>query len=216
MIRVLLCDDHAILRQGISSLLGDHPEIEVVGEAANGIEAVEKVRALIPDIVIMDVGMPRVNGIDATEQIVSEFPDIRVIILSVRTSTAHIIRALRAGASGYLLKESTGDELVTAIQAVARGGRYFGKEVTESLVDNVVLTRDGRPLEDPLEQLSVRERQILQMLAEGNPNRDIAEHLHISIKTVETYRSRMMKKLNIPDYSHLILFAVKHGLVSFE
>jgi two-component system, NarL family, response regulator NreC len=211
-IRVLIADDHAMLRDALIHMLSAHADIEVVGGAGNGREAVELVRQLQPDVAIVDISMPELNGIDATMQIAEISPQTRVIILSMQGSSEHLYRSLQAGASGYLLKGSAGQMLIEAVRAVHAGHRYFSEEMTRVLVEDFVQQRERGPLASPVERLSAREREILQMVVEGKSSAEIADILSLSPKTVETYRSRLMVKLGIKDLPSLVKFAVQHGL----
>lgn len=212
-IRVFLADDHTIVRDGLKYLLEADGGIRIVGEAGNGRDAVRAVRKLRPDVVIMDVVMADLNGIEATEQICREFPETRVIILSMQSSSESILRALRAGARGYLFKESAGRELIQAIHAVRAGHRYLSAKVSDQVVGASLKREEGR---DPLSILSGREREVLQLVAEGRTSVEIADTLFLSTKTVETYRSRMMQKLGIRDIPTLIKFAIQQGVTSLE
>jgi DNA-binding NarL/FixJ family response regulator len=212
-IRVLLADDHTIVRDGLRYLLEAGGSIRVVGETSNGRDAVRAVRELRPDVVIMDILMADLNGIEATEQISREFPATRVLILSMQSSTESILRALRAGARGYLFKESAGRELIQAIHAVVAGHRYLSAKVSDEIVGACLLQEEFR---DPLSVLSRREREVLQLVVEGRTSAQIAGALFLSVKTVETYRSRLMRKLNIRDIPGLIKFAIQQGLTSLE
>ena len=213
-INVMIADDHAIVRDGLRYLLEAQGDIKVVGEAANGREALKKVDELKPDIVIMDIVMAELNGIEATEQICKYHPHTRVIMLSMRSSTEPILRSLKAGASGYLLKEAAGRELVNAIYAVHEGKRYLSSKVSDQMVGAYLNREEG--LTDPLSTLSQREREVLQLVVEGKTSAEIANMLFLSIKTVKTYRSRLMAKLGIKDIPSLIKFAIQHGITSIE
>jgi DNA-binding NarL/FixJ family response regulator len=211
-ISVLIADDHAIVRDGLRVLIQAREELRVVGEAENGVDAVRRVREMHPNVVIMDIAMPDLNGVEATRQIQRVSPATKVIILSMYGSREHISRALSAGASGYLLKRSAGPELIEAIRVVSGGGRYLSRETSETvLADYMELSRNA-PEKGRLASLSEREREILQLLAEGKANKEIAARLHVSPKTVHTYRSRMMVKLGLHDTPGLIRFAIQHGL----
>lgn len=212
-ITVFLADDHTIVRNGLQYLLEADGEIRIVGEAANGRDAVKGVRRLRPDVVVMDILMADLNGIEATEQICRELPETRVVVLSMQSSSESILRALRAGARGYLLKESAGRELIQAIHAVHAGHRYLSAKVSDQVV-GAFLKEEG--FRDPLSALSRREREVLQLVVEGRTSAQIAETLFLSVKTVETYRSRLMRKLGIRDIPGLIKFAIQHGLTSLE
>jgi DNA-binding NarL/FixJ family response regulator len=211
-IRVIIADDHAMLRDALSHMLSGYPDVAVVGGAGNGREAVELVRHLQPDVAIIDISMPELNGIDATLQITAIAPQTRVVILSMQGTSEHLYRSLQAGAHGYLLKGSAGQMLIEAVRAVHAGHRYFSEEMTQLLVDDFIQQRDRSPGASPLERLSAREREILQMVVEGKSSTEIADILALSPKTVETYRSRLMAKLGIRDLPALVKFAVQHGL----
>ncbi len=215
-IRVFLTDDHAVFRDGLRYLLEAQRDIKVVGGASNGRDAVREVRRLAPNIVIMDIAMAEMNGIEATEQITRESPATRVIILSMYSSSEHILRAFNAGAHGYLLKESAGAEVVDAIRTVYAGNRYLSEAVSDQMW-NIQLSvgKDGE-VKDPLSLLSQREREVLQLVVEGKTSVEIAEILFLSPKTVDTYRARIMQKLNIKDIPGLTKFAIQHGLIALN
>jgi DNA-binding NarL/FixJ family response regulator len=212
MINIVLADDHTIVRDGLRVFLELQSDIKVVGEATNGREAVRQVKDLLPDIVIMDITMPELNGIDATQQIIDLHTKVKVIILSMQSSSEHIFRALKAGASGYLLKESAGKEVVEAVRTVTGGKRYLSPSISETLVQDYIQVRQSSEERSPLESLSEREREILQLVINGRSSAEIADQLFLSPKTVDTYRSRMMKKLGVADLAGLIKFAVMNGL----
>ena len=201
-ITVFLVDDHTIVRDGLRYLLEAQKNIRVVGEAPDGREAIRKVKRLRPDIVIMDILMAGLNGIEAAGQICRECPATRVIMLSMQSSSESIVRALKAGASGYLLKESAGRELVNAIHEVHAGRRYLSPKVSEQVI-GACLNR-AEEMRDPLATLSRREREVLQLVVEGRTSAEIADTLFLSVKTVETYRSRLMQKLGIRDIPCLL------------
>jgi len=213
MIRVLLADDHAVVRDGLRALLEAQPGIEVVGDAANGHEALRQARQLHPDVVVMDIAMPEMNGIEAMEQMHDALPAMQVLILSMHSSTEHIFRALQAGARGYLLKDSAGSEVVEAVRAVHAGRRYLSHKIAAAVLDDYIAER--RQV-SPLESLSRRERQILQLVVEGKSSAEIGTLLFLSPKTVDTYRSRMMGKLDIADLPSLVKFAIQHGVTRLE
>jgi len=215
-IRVLIADDHAVFRDGLRLLLEAQNDITVVGEAANGRLSVQQAERLHPDVVVMDIAMPDLNGIEATEQIRKTYPSTQVVILSMHATTEHIFQALRSGAKGYLLKESAGMEVVNAVRAVYAGRKYLSQQIAETVVDNYILQRQGKPDRSPLEHLSSREREILQLVVEGKTSAEIAKVLFISPKTVETYRSRLMEKLGISDIPGLVKFAIQHGLTPLK
>lgn len=214
MIRVYLADDHAVVREGLRYLLDAQDDIMVVGDAGTGREAVAQVTGLAPDVVVMDVSMPDMNGIEATARILEVLPQTHVVILSMQGSVEHVYRALQAGAHGYLLKESAGKVLVEAVRSVHSGGRYLSTGITETLVDEYLHQRTMAAETSPLERLSRREREVLQLVVEGRSSIEIAEMLSLSPKTVDTYRSRLMQKLEIRDVPTLVKFAIQHGLTS--
>lgn len=211
-IRVFLADDHAVVRDGLKMLLEARADIQVVGSVGDGRTALRLIPELAPDIVIMDISMPGLDGIEATLQLQKISPDARIIILSVHSTSVHIVRALRAGARGYLVKESAGDEVVDAVYAVRAGDYYFSRAITEKVTKDLLEKGEGGI--PPLELLSAREREVLCLLAEGRTNQEIAAELFISVKTVETYRSRMMQKLGLRDFASLVKFAIRHGLTT--
>lgn len=215
-IRVFIADDHAIVRDGLAYILAAQPDMVVVGGAGNGREAVAQVQQLQPDVVIMDISMPELNGIDATLQITETLPETRVIILSMQGTAEHLYRSLQAGAQGYILKDSAGKVLVEAVRVVYAGNRYFSDDMTRLLVEDYLQQRETGPQSSPLDRLSRREREILQLVVEGKSSAEIAEVLTLSPKTIETYRSRLMAKLGIKDVPGLVKFAVQHGLTSLS
>jgi len=215
-ITVFLADDHAVVRDGLRLLLEAQGDIRVVGDAANGREAVHQVAQLRPDVVIMDIAMPELNGIEATRQIHEACPSAQVVVLSMHYTTEHIFRALQAGARGYLLKESAGIEVVNAVRTVHTGHRYLSQKISDKVIDDYVRQREAAGARSPLARLSPREREILQLVAEGKSSAEIAGLLSLSPKTVETYRSRLMRKLGIRDLAGLIKFAVLKGLIPLE
>lgn len=207
-IRVLLADDHAMMRDGLQALLQTTVDIEVVGSVSNGREALNRTIALKPDVVIMDVTMPEMNGIEAASLLRKKYPQIRIVMLSMHSSSEHVYRALSAGATGYLLKESAGEDIVSAVRAV-HAGRTFMSATMENL-ERRSTARGGNA--GPLASLSSRERQVLQLVVEGRSSAEIAALVHLSPKSVDTYRSRLMKKLGITDVTALVKFAIQHGL----
>ena len=212
-IAVLLADDHAIVRDGLKTLLEAQSDLRVVGEAANGRDAVTAAAQLKPDVVVMDISMPEMNGVEAARRIRDAREATRVVMLSMHGNAEHVYRALEAGATGYLLKESAGSELVAAIRAVHAGRRYLTEKINELVIAGYLGEKRAA---SPLESLSRRERDILQHIVDGKNNRETSELLHISIKTVETYRSRMMQKLGIRDVTGLVKFAISHGLTQIK
>jgi len=212
-IAVLIVDDHAVVSEGLRSLIEAQDDMHVVACVADGREAVNKARELKPDVVLMDIAMPNLNGIEATHLIRTRLETTQVVILSMHSNQEHVLRALQAGARGYVLKKSASKEVVDAIRTAHQGGRYLSQKLVESVIDE--LLRDGS-ITDPLDVLSSRERQVLQLLVEGQSNAMIARSLSLSPKTVETYRARVMQKLNIDDIPSLVKFAIQHGVTSLE
>jgi DNA-binding NarL/FixJ family response regulator len=211
-IRILLADDHAVVRDGLRAILEGQPDLRVVGDAADGREAVRLAAELWPDVVVMDLAMPELNGVEAMRRIHAQCPSVRVIILSMYSSTEHIYQALQAGARGYLLKEAAGAEVIDAVRAVQIGRRYLSRKISEAVLTDYLRRQEPGDVQSPLARLSPREREILQLVAEGKTSAAIAAHLSLSPKTVETYRSRVMDKLGIHDLPGLVKFAIQHGL----
>lgn len=210
-IRVLLADDHAVLRAGLKALLNAEPDIDVVGEASDGEEAVSKTAALRPDVVVMDIAMPRLNGLDATQRIRKQGLASRVLVLTMHGEEQYLISVLRAGASGYVLKRSADTALLEAIRSVNRGDAFLDPAATRVLVD--AYRGQVSDPEVPVAELTQREREVLKLTAEGYTNQEIAEQLIISPKTVDTYRARIMEKLHLRHRSELVRYALKHGLL---
>lgn len=216
MIRVVVADDHHLVRQGIRALLEKTGEIEVVGEADNGQHALELVHRLLPDVLVMDIAMPRLNGLEAVRRLQGLGIKTRVLILSMHSDTAMVRQSLRYGARGYLLKRAVSDELRLAVQAVNRGEVFLSPEVSGPLLASFPDLQLDSELADPLGRLTPREREILQLIAEGNTNAAIAKTLGISEKTVEKHRGSLMAKLPARDLAGLIRFAIKHGLIQLD
>ena len=215
-ITVFIADDHAVVRDGLRYLLEAQPDIEVIGDAADGRETVRLVTQLKPDVAIMDITMPELNGIDATLQIRDVCPSTKVIILSMHANTRHIARALQAGAQGYLVKESAGIEVVKAVRTVYAGHHYLSQVVSDVVINDYVSQQRATEHKGPLESLSAREREVLQLVVEGHSSTEIAGILNLSPKTVESYRSRLMHKLEISDLPSLVRFAIRQGLTPLE
>jgi DNA-binding NarL/FixJ family response regulator len=211
-IRILVADDHAVVAEGLRSLIEMQSDMEVVGLAVNGREAVRQTLEKKPDVVVMDNAMPELNGIEAAGMITGRSASTRVVMLSMHSNNVHVHRALQAGARGYVNKDSVGRELVDAIHAVHAGRRYLSKSLADEMLDRLV----SDVPEDPLSRLSARERQVLQLIAEGNAVVDIATKLSLSRKTVDTYRERMMEKLGLGDFAGLVKFAIQHGVISLD
>jgi len=215
-IKVFLADDHTVVRDGLRFLLEAQPDITVVGDAADGREAVRQVEQLHPEVVIMDIAMPELNGIEAAQQICEVCPSTRVVILSMHSTSEHIFRAFQAGVCGYLLKESAGVEVVNAVRAVHTGQRYLSQKISNQVLDDYMRQREIADARSPLAALSPREREVLQLVVEGKSSADIAGILFISPNTVDTYRSRLMRKLDVSDLPGLVKFAIQHGLTSLD
>lgn len=214
-IRVLIADDHGIVRAGIRSLLEAHEDIEVVGEAADGWEAVEQAIRLRPDVVLMDIAMPGLRGFEATREIRQRLPQVRVLALTVHDREEYFFAMLKAGASGYVLKEGEPEELLAAIRAAHQGDAFLSPAVTKAVLDDYLARRDEDRTDD-YDRLSLREKEVLQLVVEGKTTREIAEVLCLSVKTVEKHRSNMMKKLGLQSFHGLIKYAVRKGLIEVE
>jgi DNA-binding NarL/FixJ family response regulator len=214
-VRILLADDHSLVRASLRSLLTDNPAIEVVGEASDGRQALELVGQHRPQIVLMDISMPGLNGLEATRQIVKAHPSVRVIVLSMHATDQHVLRALRAGASGYVLKGSLPRELELAIEAVARGEIFLSPAISRHVIE-VYLSQSADKSGDPLEHLTPRQREILQLIAEGKSSKQIAQLLKASVKTIESHRASLMERLDIHDVAGLVRYAIRLGLISPE
>ncbi|HEY1847614.1 MAG TPA: response regulator transcription factor [Opitutaceae bacterium] len=213
-IKVLLAEDHVVVRQGLRSLLVAEPDIEVVGEASNGRQAVQMSRELKPDIVVMDIGMPLLNGLEATSQIIGDGAMSRVLILSSYADDEYVHHLAEAGASGYLVKQTASADLITAVRQIAKGNAYFSPSILKRLLELYRETSaKGRPAAGLTEPLTSREQEVLQMVAEGHVNKQIAAALNLSIKTVEKHRQQLMDKLNIHDIAGLTRYAISHGVV---
>lgn len=212
-IQVLLADDHLVVRKGLRAILERQAGMEVVGEAADGREAVTLSETVAPDVVIMDITMPHLNGIDATAQIVKRNPKIGVVILSVHSDETYILRALNSGAKGYLLKDSAETDLVRAVDSVAMGKPFFSPSIAEALLEDYMRFLNQRNLEDSYDLLTDREKEILQLLAEGKANKEIASILNLSVYTVETHRSNLMQKLGLHNTAEIVLYAVRKKII---
>jgi DNA-binding NarL/FixJ family response regulator len=215
-IRVLVADDHAIVREGLCIMLGNQPDMEVVGIATNGRKALQLVDEHDPDVAVMDISMPELNGIEAIQQMLPRHPRLKVVVLSIHESKPYVLRALRAGALSYLIKETAGLEVVEAVRAVYRGRRYLSQRIADLLMDASLQKLDSWIDVNPLDRLSPREREILQLVAEGKTSQEIAERLSISPKTVDSYRSRLMRKIGVKDLAGLVRFAIQNGVIPLE
>jgi DNA-binding NarL/FixJ family response regulator len=213
-LRILLADDHVVMRTGLRALLERQPNLEVVGESANGRETIELAASLRPDVVVMDVGMPDLNGIEATKAIVTQRRVTAVIVLSMHADESYVMRALKAGARAYLLKDSAAADLIGAIEAVSQGKSFFSPKVSRILAEDYVRVLRQKGAVDSYDLLTSREQEILQLLAEGKANKEVATDLNISLYTVETHRSHILQKLNLHNSAELVLYAVRKGIIS--
>ncbi len=210
---ILLADDHVVIRSGLRMIIEKNDDFQVVGEADDGRQAVSLAAQLKPDVIVMDVAMPNLNGIDATRQILADHPQIAVLVLSMNSDETYILRALKSGAKAYLLKDSAEADLIRAIRAVREGKSFFSPAVSRTLLEDYVRQLERRGEEDTYELLSAREREILQLIAEGKSNKEVANLLHLSLHTVETHRTHILQKLNLHSIPELILYAVRKGII---
>jgi RNA polymerase sigma factor (sigma-70 family) len=215
-IRVILAEDHTIVRKGLRALLEETEGIEVIDEAGNGHEAVAKAMQLQPDVVIMDISMPLLNGLEATRQIKEQKPEIKVIILTMHSDEEYVLQSLRVGVEGYLVKRTAPAELVTAIQAAYRGDSFLSPSISKTVIDEYLRQSEATPQINSLESLTNREREVLQLTAEGNSIREIAELFYISEKTVRVHRTNLMKKLGLFNTAALTLYALRKGVISLD
>jgi len=210
MIRVFIADDHSIVRSGIRRLLEDQVGIRIVGEAADGQEAIQKILETDPDVILLDISMPGMDGLDVTKQLKAIDPKVRILILTMHAEEQYAPRLMRAGAMGYVTKHAAPEELYKAIQAVHSGRRFISSTLAENMAWRYLLNKEDLT---PAECLSDRELQVLRLLAKGNTNQEVADFLHLSVKTIDTYRSRVLEKLNLRNNAELTLFAVQNGLI---
>lgn len=215
-ITVFLADDHAVVRDGLRYLLSAQPDMKIIGDADDGRQALQLVKHLCPDVAVIDIAMPELNGIDLAHHICRDCPSTQVIILSMYSTPEHVNRALSAGALGFVLKESAGLEVVNAVRAVHSGHHYLSQKISDQLIDNYL--HQPRVADEPglLERLTPREREVLQLVVEGKSSAEIAAMLSLSVKTVETYRSRIMHKLDISDITGLVKFAIRYGITPLD
>ncbi len=215
-IRVLICDDHTILRDGIRLLLNSQLDMEVVGEAVDGREAVDKARTLKPDVILMDIAMPGLNGLEATKQVRRDDPNARVLVLTMYESDEYIAQMLEAGAAGYVLKKVAGSELVYAIHSVFQGGTFLYPSITKRLVEDYLRRVESGEERDTFNSLTDREREVLQLIAEGHTNKEIADLLSLSARTVQNHRAHIMEKLGMHDRGELIKYAIQKGIIQLS
>ena len=213
-IRILLADDHTVMRRGLRLLLESQPEFSVVAEAADGRQAVEQADATHPDVAVVDIAMPNLSGIEAAQRMSAAIPNIAIVILSMHSDEGYVLRALKAGARGYLLKDSAEGDLIEAIKVVHQGRTFFSSEITRMLVSDYVREIRARGAEDSYDLLTPREREVLQLLAQGKSNKEIAADLNLSPYTIETHRRNLQEKLNLHSFADLILYAVRKGLIA--
>jgi two-component system response regulator NreC len=212
--RILLADDHTVVRKGLRLLLENHQGFQVVADAATGREAVNLAEQHEPDVVVMDIAMPILNGIEAARQICAKLPHTSVVFLSMHSDESYVLRALKAGARAYLLKDSAEQDLISAVEAVSEGKAFFSPAISKMLVEDYMRQMQERKVEDSYELLTTREREILQLLAEGKNNKEVATLLNLSLYTVETHRSNIFQKLNLHSGAELILYAIRKGVIS--
>ncbi len=212
-IRILLADDHTIIRSGLRLLLEQQPDFKVVAEAGDGREAVELVSRHHPEVTVLDIGMPQLNGIEATQQIVSREPRTQVVILSMHSDEGYVLRALKAGARAYILKNSADADLIRAVRSVSEGKSFFSPVISKMLLEDYIRQIRDKEVEDSYDLLTPREREILQLLAEGKTNKEVAKILNLSLYTVETHRGNILEKLNLHGVPELILYAVRKGII---
>lgn len=213
-IRILLADDHTIIRSGVRLLLEQQPDFKVIAEASDGREAVELVSKHHPEVAVLDIGMPQLNGIEATRQIVALDPATQVVILSMHADEGYVLRALKAGAKAYILKNSAEADLIRAIRSVAEGKSFFSPVISKMLLEDYVRQIRDKQVEDSYDLLTPREREVLQLLAEGKTNKEVANILHLSVYTVDAHRGNILQKLNLHGVPELILYAVRKGIIS--
>jgi DNA-binding NarL/FixJ family response regulator len=215
-IQVLLVEDHTIVRKGLRALLEGEPDMQVVGEAEDGRQALNQVQQLLPDVVLMDIGMPGLNGLEATRQIKHQFPKTKVVVLTMHTSAEYVFSVLQAGASGYLVKQAATEEVISAIRAVYQGESFLSPSISTKVIEEYLRRAGKTESVDPYERLTSREREVLQLIAEGHSTQEIATLLYVSGKTVETHRSRLMEKLDIHTIAELTQYAIRKGIIELD
>ena len=213
-VRILLCDDHTVVRQGLRKILEEQPDWQVIAQARDGRQAVQQTLALLPDVAVLDIAMPLLNGIEATRQIVRRAPAVHVLILSMHAEEAYVTQALQAGAKGYLLKDSADSDLVRGVAAVAAGTSFFSPAAAKVMLDDYLRHLSEKGIVNRYDALSEREREVLQLIAEGRSSKEVAEVLSISPATVETHRTHILQKLDVHNTAELVLYAVRRGVVS--
>jgi two-component system, NarL family, response regulator NreC len=213
MIRILLADDHTVVRKGLRLLLEGEPEFQVLGDAADGREAVALAETNRPDVMVMDVAMPILNGIEAARQITAKQPSIAVVFLSIHSDEGYVLKALKVGARAYLLKDSAEYDLINAVKAVSEGKAFFSPAISKMLAENYLRQMQAHAVEDTYDRLTTREREVLQLLGEGRSNKEAANSLDLSLHTVETHRSNILQKLNLHTGAELVLYAIRKGVV---
>lgn len=211
--RIVIAEDHRILREGLQALLSSHPEFEIVGQAEDGLEAIRCVESLSPDLILMDLSMPRMNGLEAIEDIKKRCPNTRIVVLTVHKTEEYILAALKAGADGYILKDANHTELALAINNVLGGRRYLSPGISERVIEGYLEGKKSRQPASAYEMLTQREREILKLIAEGYKNKEVADYLCISLKTVEKHRANLIKKLDLHNAAALTAFAIEKGLI---
>jgi DNA-binding NarL/FixJ family response regulator len=215
-VKLLVADDHKIFRQGIKKLLEEESDLQVVGEAADGREAIKKATELKPDVILMDIAMANLNGLQATRQIKKVLPDTKVIMVTMHKNEEYVLQSFQAGASGYILKEGAVEELVSAIRTIHQDKSFLSPTISKTLIDAYLRKMETGKTETPFDLLTDREREVLQLIAEGYTNREVAKALFISVKTVEAHRAHIMQKLNIHDIAKLVKYAIQKGLVDLN
>ena len=214
--RVLIADDHALMREGIIAFLKFYDDIEIVGEASNGLEAIERAEKLKPDVILMDVSMPELGGIEATLEIKNRMPDMKILILTQYSDKEYVSRLLKAGVSGYILKQAVGTDLISAIRAVAKGDSYLYSSIATNVIDGYLGKSSELSVEDPYEKLTDREKQVLKLIAEGHSHKEVANLLDISAKTVIAHQTNISEKLDLHSRAALIKFAITKGIIKLD